>query len=199
MVKAYRSFGELSERQREGQDYRIETCLTGHRVLVMAPHGGQIEPGTTEIAEEIARDDFSFYSFEGIKPDGNGVLHIESHLFDEPRALEAVRRAEIVLTVHGQAGNVDEFVMLGGLNPGLKSEIERELNRSGFGTLKPTEGLRAMNGRNICNRGRSGMGAQLEVSRGLRDLLRADKDRLRKFADAVRRGIQLHLEQVGPL
>jgi phage replication-related protein YjqB (UPF0714/DUF867 family) len=198
MVKAYKSFGELSEREREGQDYRIETCFTDNRVLVMAPHGGQIEPGTTEIAEAIARDDFSFYSFEGIKPNGNGVLHIESHLFDEPRALEAVRGAEIVLTVHGQAGNVDEFVMLGGLNTGLKSETEHALNRSGFRTLKPTEGLRAIDGRNICNRGRSGKGVQLEVSRGLRDLLQADKDRLREFADAVRRGVRLYLEQVDP-
>ena len=113
MVKAYRSFGELSEREIEGQDYRIRTYPRDNRVLVMAPHGGKIEPGTTEIAEAIAGDDFSLYDFEGIKPDGNGVLHIESHLYDEPRALEAVRGAKIVLTVHGQAGRVDEFVMGG--------------------------------------------------------------------------------------
>ncbi len=199
MAKAYGNFGELSEREKEGQDYRIETRFRNKRILVMAPHGGQIEPGTTEIAEAIARDDFSFYSFEGIKPNRNGVLHIGSHLFDEPRALEAVRGAEIVLTVHGQAGKIDEFVMLGGLNTDLKSEIGRELDRSGFRTLNPTEGLRAIDGRNICNRGRSGKGVQLEVSRGLRDLLRTDKDRLREFADTVRRGIQLHLEQVDPL
>ena len=194
MVKAYRSFGELSGQEIEGQDYRIRTCLRNSPFLVMAPHGGKIEPGTTEIAEAIAGDDFSLYDFEGIKPDGNGALHIESHLFDEPRALEAVRGAKIVLTVHGQAGRVDEFVMVGGLNTGLKSEIERELNRSGFRTVEPPERLKAISGGNICNRRHSGKGVQLEVSRGLRDLLRADKGHLREFAEAIRRAIQLHLQ-----
>jgi phage replication-related protein YjqB (UPF0714/DUF867 family) len=73
----------------------------------MAPHGGKIEPGTAEIAEAVAGDDYSFYCFEGIKADGNGVLHIRSHLFAEPRAMEAVESAEIVVTVHGHAGRKD--------------------------------------------------------------------------------------------
>ncbi|MEI9479295.1 MAG: poly-gamma-glutamate hydrolase family protein [Deltaproteobacteria bacterium] len=198
MVRVYKSFGELSEREREGQDYRIDTCFRDKRVLVMAPHGGQIEPGTTEIAEAIARDDFSFYSFEGIKLRGNGVLHIESHLFDEPRALEMVEKTDSVVSVHGQADTIDEFVMVGGLNTDFRSEIERELGRSGFRTLEPSGGLMAIDPRNICNRGRSGKGVQLEISRRLRDSLRIDEDLLRKFADAVRRGVRLYLEQVDP-
>ncbi len=196
MSNSYESFGDLSAREIEGQGYRIRANRRGKRVLVMALHGGQIEPGTTEIAEAIARDDFSFYSFEGIKPNGNGVLHIESHLFDEPRALEALKEAEIVVTIHGQANTVNEFVMVGGLNTDLKSEIEREQNRSGVGTLEPTDGLRAIDVMNICNRGRSGKGVQLEISRRLRESLRGDKCLLRKFGEAVRRGVRLYLEQV---
>jgi phage replication-related protein YjqB (UPF0714/DUF867 family) len=201
MTNCYKSFIELSGRETEGRDYRIRSCLRNSPVLVVAPHGGKIEPGTAEIAGAIAGEEFSFYSLEGIKSEGNGVLHIASHLFDEPRALEAVKDAEIVLTVHGQAGKIDEFVMLGGLNTDLKAEIEHELNLSGFRTLEPTEGLRATDVRNICNHGCSGKGVQLEISRGLRDSLRTDKNRLCEFAFAVRRGVKLHqrkLESRGP-
>jgi phage replication-related protein YjqB (UPF0714/DUF867 family) len=192
MTNSYKNFIELSGQETEGRDYRIRICLRDGPILVMAPHGGMIEPGTAEIAEAIAGEEYSFYSLEGIKSEGNGVLHIGSHLFDEPQALETVKGAEIVLTVHGQAGKTDEFVMLGGLNTDLMSEIEYELNLSGFRTLEPTEGLRAIDARNICNRGNSGKGVQLEISRGLRDSLRTDKNRLREFAGAVQRGVQSH-------
>jgi len=43
---------------------------------------------------------------------------------------------------------------------------------------------------NICNRGRSRQGVQLEISRKVRDLLRKDKDRLLVFVEAVRKAIQ---------
>jgi phage replication-related protein YjqB (UPF0714/DUF867 family) len=111
MGSPYKSFEELRDREIEGKDYRIRTEDQGGPVLVMAPHGGKIEPGTTEIAEAIAGQDYSFYSFEGLTMDRN--LHIESHLFDEPQALKAVDKAEIVVTVHGQLNQEDEFVMVG--------------------------------------------------------------------------------------
>jgi phage replication-related protein YjqB (UPF0714/DUF867 family) len=66
MVKVYKSFGELSDQETEGQDYAIRTCLRNGPVLVMAPHGGKIEPGTTKVAEAIAGNDHSFYSCDGI-------------------------------------------------------------------------------------------------------------------------------------
>jgi phage replication-related protein YjqB (UPF0714/DUF867 family) len=197
MVKTYGSFGELSYNETEGRDYTIRTCQRNDPVLVMAPHGGKIEPGTTEVAEAIAGNDHSFYSFQGIKVDANGVLHVQSHLFDEPRATEVLKGAEIVVTVHGHADREDGFVMIGGLNTCLKSEIEGELGRAGFPTRKATQGLKAIDPANICNRGRSGMGVQLEISRQLRDSFRADRRRLREFADAIRRGIQFYISKVG--
>ena len=193
MVKTYMSFGELSCNETEGWDYTIKTCHRNNPVLVMAPHGGKIEPGTTEIAEAIAGDDHSFYSFQGMKADGNGVLHVQSHLFDEPRATEVLKGAEIVVTVHGHADREDGFVMVGGLDTILKSKIEGELGRAGVQIREATQGLRGIDPANICNRGCSGKGVQLEISRKLRDSFRADRDRLREFADTVRRGIQLYI------
>jgi phage replication-related protein YjqB (UPF0714/DUF867 family) len=177
----------------EGQDYRIRIELRDPRVLIMAPHGGKIESATAEVAEAIAGMDYSFYSFEGIKTDGNGVLHIESHLFDEPGALQAVEKTDIVVTVHGQVDRKEEFVMVGGLDDGLHSEIQRQLEAAGFQTRRPTEGLMGTDPMNICNRGRLRRGVQLEISRKVRDGLRASQDQLQTFANAVRKGIRSYL------
>jgi phage replication-related protein YjqB (UPF0714/DUF867 family) len=190
-MASYRSFKELADHEVERQDYRIRIDLRDPCVLIMAPHGGKIEPMTAEIAEAIAGMDYSFYCLEGLKANGNSVLHIESHLFDEPRALQAVDQADVVITVHGQLDQKQEFVMTGGLHSRLCLEIDRQLESDGFQTRSPTEGLMGTDPRNICNRGKSGRGAQLEVSRKIRDSLKKDRDRLRIFAEAVRRAIRM--------
>lgn len=198
MAFSYRNYKELASREVEGKDYQIRMNLKDEQILVMAPHGGKIEPGTTEIAEAIAGMGYSFYSFEGLKAGGNSALHIESHLFDEPRALEAVEKADVVITVHGQIDRNDAFVMIGGLHTTLGSEIKKELEGVGFQTRHPTEGLMGTDPMNICNRGESRQGVQLEVSRKIRDLLRNDKEQLQTFANAIRRTIQRFTNQYPP-
>ena len=193
MASSYLSFEELASREVEGQDYRIRIELRDPRVLIMAPHGGKIEPMTAEVAESIAGMDYSFYSFDGLKADGNSALHIESHFFDEPRALEAVQKADVVITIHGQIDQKEEFVMVGGLNDILRSKIIQELERAGFQNRAPTEGLMGTDPMNICNRGKLKQGVQLEISRKVRDLLRTDENELQKFAGAVRNAIQHYL------
>jgi phage replication-related protein YjqB (UPF0714/DUF867 family) len=197
MTCSYRSFKELMGAEAEGKDYRIRIESKGGHVLIMAPHGGKIEPGTAEIAEAISGQDYSFYSFEGLKAEGNGMLHVESHLFDEPCALEAAQKVDIIVTVHGQINQKDAFVMVGGLNHGLGSEIKDQLERSGFETRSPTQGLEGLDPDNICNRGRSEDGVQLEISRKMRDSLRTDRNQLRSFADAVRKAVRGYLEERG--
>ncbi len=191
-MTSYLSFRELADREVEGQGYRIRIELRDPRILIMAPHGGKIEPMTAEVAEAIAGRDYSLYRFEGLKA-GSSVLHIESHLFDEPRALQAIEKADIVVTVHGQINQKDEFVMIGGLNAHLCSEIKHQLEVSGFQSRPPTEGLMGTDPMNICNRGKLKQGVQLEISRKVRDLLRTNKDRLQTFANAVQKGIQIYL------
>jgi phage replication-related protein YjqB (UPF0714/DUF867 family) len=193
MTSPYRNFEELKEREIEGRNYRIRINLKKGPVLIMAPHGGRIEPGTAEIAEAIASQNYSFYSFEGLKADRNSNLHIESHLFDEPQALKGVERADIVISVHGQLNQKDGFIMVGGLNDRLCSEIKRQLEAAGFQTRPPTKGLEGIDPMNICNRGRSGCGVQLEISRKIRDSLRTNRNQLHSFGDAVRRAIQFYL------
>lgn len=193
---SYRSFKELARHEAEGTDYCIRVEHKDSLVLVMAPHGGNIEPGTSEIARAIAGKDHSFYSFEGLKSARKSILHIESHLFDEPRALQAAGSAGIVVTVHGQIDQTEAFVMLGGLHDRLREEIQHTLEGSGFSTRPPTEGLGGTDPMNICNRGKSKSGVQLEVSRKIRDAARMDHSQLISFASAVRRAIQVYLSSV---
>ena len=190
-MASYTSFKELADHETEGQDYRIRIELRDLRVLIMAPHGGKIEPTTAQIAEANAGIDYSFYSFEGLKTDSR-MLHIESHLFDEPSALQAAQKADVVITVHGQLNQKEEFVMVGGLNESLGSEITAQLKAASFQTRPPAEGLMGNDPMNICNRGKSKQGVQLEVSRKVRDVLRKDHQELQKFANAVRRAIWLY-------
>ena len=101
MPDRYRDFGELALQEEEGEDWTLEYMDRGSRILVMAPHGGWIEPFTTELARAMAGEDLSFYTFRGIKPEENHTLHLTSHRFDVPVALKAAGRSEAVLAVHG--------------------------------------------------------------------------------------------------
>ena len=63
MADKYASFQELERGERRGV-YRVRSCLRRATIAVIAPHGGSIEPGTSEIARKIAGADFSIYAFE---------------------------------------------------------------------------------------------------------------------------------------
>jgi phage replication-related protein YjqB (UPF0714/DUF867 family) len=193
MASPYKGFQELADCEIEDKDYQIRVRLRDERVLVMAPHGGKIEPMTSLIAEAIAGENYSYYSFEGLKSEGNSVLHIESHLFDEPQALHAVKKADVLITVHGQLNHQEGFIMVGGLHVDLRSDIRRRLEAAGFQTRTPPEGLQGIDPENICNRGKLKGGIQLEVSRKERDALTKDRDRLQTFSNAVRDAIQSNL------
>jgi phage replication-related protein YjqB (UPF0714/DUF867 family) len=62
----------------------------------MAPHGGGIEPGTIDIADNLAGCDYTFYAFKGLKKGGNNILHINNNTFDEPIALRVAQNADII-------------------------------------------------------------------------------------------------------
>jgi len=69
--------------------YFLQGCesLRSSGIAILSIHGGDIEPGTTRIANAIAGWDHSFYTFEGIKTARNLSLHITSTRFDEPSAM----------------------------------------------------------------------------------------------------------------
>jgi phage replication-related protein YjqB (UPF0714/DUF867 family) len=177
----YGSFAELARHEIAGKDYRIAVLeRMNASILVVAPHGGMIEAGTSQIAASIAADDCHLFMFEGLKPWGeNRALHITSHRFDHPRCLELASRSALVLSVHGCLG--ESCIHVGGLDDELTGRLARELSSAGFNVEWPSARYPGRHPSNICNRGSSAKGAQLEITYDLR----AD-GRHRAIARAVR-------------
>jgi len=164
----YRSFSELAQCEAEGIDFR-RTVLRRpfSAVAVIAPHGGKIESRTSEIARAIAGEDFNLYLFEGIKKRGNSALHITSRRFDEPSCLELLSTCSFVIAIHGCVGG-DERVLIGGLDNSLKDKVALELRQIGVDVQNDGHNFQATDPNNICNRGRSNRGVQLEFTHALR-------------------------------
>lgn len=120
------------------------------------------------MAKSIAGDEYSLYLFEGIRASGNYLaLHLTSHRFDEPRCLELIGRCNQVVTVHG-CGDEEDAVLLGGRDEKLKAAISQALAAAGIELRSSGHPFPAEDAKNICNRGRSGKGVQLEVPLWLR-------------------------------
>lgn len=181
----YRNFSELSRRETAGRDFIVHCTIRNPRGIVVAPHGGRIEPFTADVARHIAGDVLSFYEFAGVKTEGNRRLHITSHRFDEPRALEAVGRATVVLAVHG-AMEKAPFVMIGGRDKALGRRLAGALRLKGF-SIRPAGARRGgVHPLNICNRGKTGRGIQIEMGAGLRSEFMERPMKLDLFARTVR-------------
>jgi phage replication-related protein YjqB (UPF0714/DUF867 family) len=187
MADTYKNFEALKAGEAEEIDYRIRFENRGTPVVVLAPHGGSIEPGSSQIAMAIAREDYSFYCFEGLGPDHYGDLHITSDHFDEPRAVKLVTAAETAIAIHGRRDRDDQAtVWLGGRDTKLRDAVASSLRASQFKAATEGHPLTGRKSANICNRGTTGAGVQLELPRALRDRLVRDQAEMRTFACAVR-------------
>lgn len=166
-MSAYCSFAELAADQQRGRDYWIRSRRRASRVLVIAPHGGRLEAGSDQIAAAIAGRDFSLYIFLATRSHGNPRLHLASTCFDEPRCLRLAAVHDTLLTIHGCAGE-GERVFLGGLDEELKAELAAAYRAAGLDPCLDGHPWPGRHPRNICNRGRRGVGVQLELTWDLR-------------------------------
>lgn len=194
----YSSYYELAQQEKLGIDYLIEENQSQSDILIMAPHGGNIEFGTTEIARDVARENYGYYSFIGLRHDNLRELHLTSHNFDEPRALARIKKAQSVVTIHGFKGE-QQLIYLGGLDKTFKYYIAKALHEHGF-IVRRSIKYKGSHANNICNLGKRGMGVQLEISSALRNVLfkdvctfegRSRKDpRYFELIKAIRAGIK---------
>jgi len=194
----YRDFRELAQREIYGIDYSIEILRRPSHVVIVAPHGGAIEPGTSEIAMRIASHDLGVYLFEGRKKGANGRLHLTSTRFDEPGCLSLIRKYSVVLAIHGcrDRPHAGAGVYIGGLNEEFRQLLKRCLRNSGFHVLDDNH-TRGSSPVNICNRWTLGKGAQIEISQNLRNRMfhgisdcgRKMQPMLDRFIHAIRSAI----------
>ncbi|MXX88289.1 MAG: replication protein [Boseongicola sp. SB0677_bin_26] len=188
MADRYKCFDELAANERPGIDYCIRAEDRGSAVVILAPHGGRIEPGTSKIAEAIAETDLSFYAFEGLRTRPHSDLHITSHQFDEPKAIELVGSSWAAVAIHGRCCDGSEAVWLGGRATDLRDAVRASLLNAGF-EAEINDKLPGLSRANICNRARSGKGVQLELPLSLRDLLGTNAKFRQSFCKAVRHSI----------
>jgi phage replication-related protein YjqB (UPF0714/DUF867 family) len=196
MTDQYPNFATLERHEQSGIDYCVLVRRAESAFAIVAPHGGGIEPGTSEIADAIARQRWSFYAFDGVKRSGNSALHITSTRFDEPMCLILLGNTNRVVTIHGEESEGNgEVVFLGGRDDELGSHVGALLMQQGFDVQKhPDPNLQGLDPQNICNRGTAGVGVQLELSRAVRETLfesltregrKHPKPRFKVFVDAV--------------
>jgi phage replication-related protein YjqB (UPF0714/DUF867 family) len=196
MADTYPNFAALEQYEKAGIDYCVLVRREEPQFAIVAPHGGGIEPGTSEIADGIARQRWSFYAFEGLKRRGNAVLHITSTCFDEPMCLTLLSDTNRVITIHGEESEDDgEGVFMGGRDMDLRALVTEKLTDQGFNVrIHPNTNLQGLDPLNICNRGKAGVGVQLELSRSVRETFfdsltregrQHRKQRFKDFVEAV--------------
>lgn len=111
--------------------------------------------------------------------------HITSIHFDEEQCNKLLSHAKNIISIHGKKG-AESFVMLGGLDSDLISSAEKAFVLAGFAVRPPESNVTGTEPHNVCNRGTSGKGLQIEMSRGLRDSLVQDPERMETFSKAIR-------------
>lgn len=174
----YNNYRQLNENETKGRGYLIHFRHGKSGILVMAPHGGGIEPGTTEIADALAGMEHSFYSFDGVKRLANWNLHITSRQFDEPIGINIAKNSQTIVTVHG-CKEKGKIVYIGGRDLQLKEKIIKAIKLTSFMVIESPR-FPGINELNICNRSRNGRGVQLEISMGLRRTMFQDISRMKR-------------------
>ncbi|MFJ1753023.1 poly-gamma-glutamate hydrolase family protein [Kitasatospora sp. NPDC088134] len=159
------------------------------RTTVIAPHGGGIEGGTSELCLAVAGYPpagpgaaapagpvHDFWMFEGLRASGNSALHVTSTHCDDITVRAMCAGSLNVLSLHGcttaQAGleNGAAAVLVGGLNGTLRQYLMEEFAAAGIRAVTATgdEEIAGVSPENICNRSLLGAGAQLELTTELR-------------------------------
>jgi len=154
--------------------------------IVMAIHGGGIEPGTSEIALAVAGyhpdtlvasvDDLGlhdFWLFEGLLPSGNGKLHVTASHYNEPIATELVQNARRCISLHGCSDTqANGKIQIGGLDFELRDIVLEELTIAGIpAEITTNKMLRGESPDNIANKTKILGCAQLEMGTSYRSSL----------------------------
>ena len=154
--------------------------------IVMAIHGGGIEPGTSEIALAVAgyhADTLvasvdglglhDFWLFEGLLPSGNGKLHVTASHYNDPIATELVQNARRCISLHGCSDTqANGKIQIGGSDLELRDIVLEELTIAGIpAEITTNKMLRGESPDNIANKTKILGCAQLEMGTSYRSSL----------------------------
>lgn len=202
MPPPYTSYAALAAEKTEGVDYtRTAVSAPGYTWAAIAIHGDRIEAGSGEVAQAVSVSGarMAYYEFGGIQAANNFQLHITSSLFDEPMCLALVAGAERVLSFHGYVGTTGVAeTALGGLDVQMRERLRFELTRRGFTVVNAPSEIAGTNPANICNKGATLQGVQLEMSRTQREAFfpNGDTSSTMRYSGARTRTFTAYVEAV---
>jgi phage replication-related protein YjqB (UPF0714/DUF867 family) len=171
------------------------------KTTILAPHGGGIEPGTSELCLAIAGYHpanlpqippagvtYDYWMLEGLRDRDNAALHVTATGCDDGVAVSLCAGSLNALALHGfrpgppDMSEDDQVVLVGGRNNTLRGYLLEGLCNADFDARDAGEhGELDGNAEcNIVNRTLLGMGAQLELSTPLRDAMFAEHSRSRR-------------------
>lgn len=164
----YQSMTDLYNNTQEGIDWKKDIRNNGSQILIVAPHGGNIEQGTSELSKLVANiGGLDYFSFEAIRPSNNTQLHVTSTHYDDPTLYEMLPNRTATISIHGAQGD-EQIVYLGGLKSALRDGIQSQLESKGFIVKIPPEYLGGLYGNNFINKTNNTIGVQLELTMALR-------------------------------
>ena len=161
------------------------------KTVILAPHGGGIERGTSELCLAVAgyhpanlpntppaAATYDYWMFEGVRADDNAPLHVPSIGCDDGVAEWLCAAALNAVSLHGfepkpPLPGDTRLVLVGGGDRELRELLLRTLDAAGL-PVEDAAGRGELDGNsslNIVNRTRRGKGAQLELSEPLRDAM----------------------------
>jgi phage replication-related protein YjqB (UPF0714/DUF867 family) len=198
-------------RRHDSFDDNSDEHVSFPQTAVIAPHGGGIEVGTSELCLAVAGyhpatlaafpvggPRYDYWMFEGLRPrdsnPGNDELHVTSTHCDDPVAESLCGGARQAVALHGCStdtagvGKNDAVVLVGGLDQLFKKHLIDAFAEVGIATLDAAthKFLSGTDPANIVNRTVLRRGAQLELTAPLRDsmfLLHTAEDRKHSTTD----------------
>ena len=139
------------------------------RTVILAPHGGGIEPGTSELCLAVAGHHptnlpitppagitYDYWMFEGVREAGNAALHVKSTGCDDVVAVSLCAGALSALSVHGfdpaksQLPPDEQLVLVGGGDELLRGLLLQALDDVDL-PVEDAGGHGELDGNNRCN------------------------------------------------
>jgi phage replication-related protein YjqB (UPF0714/DUF867 family) len=182
---AQASYAAVTHWSKPGVDFKVDYKSGGRAFLIAAPHGGNIEAGSSELAQSVAGTIYGYYCFEGLKKDSSD-LYMPSTRFDEPELVRVTKNYTSVVSLHVIAG-AERMIYVGGRNKSVVDGTVKALTEAKFQVMATPPSGSAWEGANLVNRTGAG-GVQIELTSALvDDMFRGPVANIRIRSDATRR------------
>jgi phage replication-related protein YjqB (UPF0714/DUF867 family) len=161
--QSFESIAALQASLQRDVHYRIRIRDSRRPITVIAPHGGFIEAGTSEIAQAIAGYNHNLFDFQALRKRNAKLLHVTSTKFRHAYLVDLLARSETAVAIHSKGTEQNGSILIGGLNTELKARVFQELSNDGFPVTTTGPRYHGVHPQNIVNLP-PGRGVQIELT-----------------------------------